>query len=336
MTQLPISVLLPFRNAAPYLRESLDSIAAQSFQDYQVIMVNDSTTDSSQRTAAAYAERDSRFSLVDNSGRGLVDALNTGLHSAEGTWIARMDADDLAHEDRLKEQLKLAEQCGTETVVTCMVRSFPREEVTEGFRRYEEWLNGLVTPKDIRHNIFVESPVPHPSAFFHRESILARGGYMERELPEDYELWLRLWSMGFSFARVPRILLFWREHRNRFSRVSPAYSLTGFYRLKARYLEHVPCMSRKRIIIAGSGQTGRRLGKCLQDSGFTIEAFVDPSTERQGSTLRGAPIIPPEWLVEKRDLPVVVASRMPGARDAVKSFLKGLGYREWEDFVCCS
>jgi hypothetical protein len=238
--------------------------------------------------------------------------------------------------DRLRLQLERAEGCGPRTVVTCRVRSFPEEEITPGYRAYEDWINGLVTPEEIRNCIFVESPVPHPSAFYHRETVLSEGGYRERELPEDYELWLRLWSRGFSFSRVPEVLLLWRDSPGRLSRTSSAYSLTSFYRLKARYLARVPCMSRKRVYVAGAGQTARRLGKCLQDNGFTIEAFIDPSPMGGCRELRGRPVLAPGVLENRGDIPVVIASRVPGARDEIRDFLLGIGLREWEDFVACS
>ncbi len=331
-----ISVLIPFRNAAEYMDRALGSVAAQTFEDIEVVMVDDGSTDGSAVIARKWCGRDARFRLTDCCGRGLVDALNSGLSSCLGTWIARMDADDVCLPDRLQLQLELAERSGERTVVTCRVRSFPEDHVTDGYRAYEEWLNCLLDPEDIRMNIFVESPVPHPTAFYHRESILAEGGYTERELPEDYELWLRLWSRGYSFGRVPEVLLLWRERPDRLSRTCGVYSLTNFYRLKARYLAHVPCMSGRRVYIAGGGQTARRIGKCLQDNGFSIEAFLDPSQGGPGRLLRGRPVLDPGVLTEKSGIPVVIASRLPGARDSIRKFLHDLGLREWEDFVACS
>lgn len=336
MSRLPVSVLLPFRNARRYIDEALRSIAAQSYLDLEVVMVNDGSTDGSVDIAMEWCRRDGRFRVTGCRGSGLVDALNTGLAESAGTWVARMDADDVSLPDRIQRQLELADAAGPRTVVTCMVRSFPEGEVTRGYRAYEDWLNELLEHREIERNIFVESPVPHPTAFYHRESILAEGGYTERELPEDYELWLRLWSRGFRFMRVPRVLLRWRDRPDRLSRTHSAYSLTNFYRLKARYLELVPCMSGKKVYVAGGGQTARRLGKCLQECGFTIEGFLDPCSRRQGSMLRGRPILDPAAVRRGGSIPVVIASRQPGARGAIREFLEDRGLREWEDYVACS
>ncbi|MCK4806383.1 MAG: hypothetical protein KAT09_01990 [Candidatus Aegiribacteria sp.] len=147
---------------------------------------------------------------------------------------------------------------------------------------------------------------------------------------------MRLWSRGYRFARVPEVLLKWRDREDRLSRTSSAYSLTNFYKLKAKYLEYVPCMSGKTIYIAGSGQTARRLGKFLQDNGFHIEAFIDPSEDRQGILLRGRPVMGPGELSRRSDIPVVIASRLPGARISIMEFLDRLGFIEWENYVACS
>lgn len=336
MSHPAVSVVLPFRNADRFLDEALASVAGQTFKEFEAVLVNDDSDDASLAIAKDWCRRDPRFRLIHSCGSGLVDALNSGLEHSRGDWIARMDADDISLPERLEKQLNLALSMGPETVVSCQVESFPDDVVTDGYRMYEKWLNHLIEPEEIKKNLFVESPVPHPTAFYHREGILAAGGYLERELPEDYELWLRLWSRGFRFSRVPEVLLRWRDHPDRLSRTSSSYSLTSFYRLKAKYLACVPCMSAKRVLIAGSGQTARRLGKCLQDEGFEIEAFIDPDKDRQGHTLRNRPVTGTFVLSESPEIPAVIATRVPGARDAAREFLEDLGRVEWKDFVVCS
>ena len=336
MSHPAVSVVLPFRNADSFLNEALASVAGQTFQEFEAILINDGSDDESLAIAKTWCGRDPRFCLVHSCGRGLVDALNSGLARSRGDWIARMDADDISLPERFEKQLNLALSMGPETVVSCQVESFPDDVVTDGYRMYEKWLNHLIKPEEIEKNLFVESPVPHPTAFYHRESVLGAGGYLERELPEDYELWLRLWNRGFRFSRVPEVLLRWRDCPDRLSRTSSSYSLTSFYKLKAKYLSHVHCMSAKRILIAGSGQTARRLGKCLQDEGFEIEAFIDPDTKRQGQTLRNRPITGTAILSESPEIPIVIATRVPGARDIIREYLEGLDRVEWKDFIVCS
>ena len=95
-------------------------------------------------------------------------------------------------------------------------------------------------------------------------------------------------------------------------------------------------MSGKIVYIAGSGQTARRLGKCLQDNNFHIEAFIDPSENRQGMMLRRRPVRGPGELSRGPEIPVVIASRLPGARETIKEYLDRQGFVEWENYVACS
>ncbi|MCK5131173.1 MAG: glycosyltransferase [Candidatus Sabulitectum sp.] len=330
-----ISVLIPFKNTDRFISAALESLVSQTISDFEVVMVDDGSDDNSRRIAQEFCRRDSRFKIIDG-GQGLVSSLNRGLAAARGKWIARFDSDDLCHPDRLALQLMTAENYGEKTVVSCRVRSFPDSEVSSGYRRYEEWINRLETPEEIEHSLFIESPIPHPTAFYSREAVLHAGGYRDMGLPEDYELWLRLWSQGFGFVRVPRTLLAWRERADRFSRTSSMYSLTSFYKVKALYLEHVPCLHDKRVFVAGTGQTARRLGKYIQRQGFHIEAFLSPDSVQKGRELRGRPVTGILQWENFKGLPLIVASRKPGATSAIQDFLEGKGLLNWMDFVLCS
>lgn len=332
-----VSVLLPYRNEETHLQEALDSIRGQTLRDFEVLMVDDGSSDGSPSIAASLSAVDPRFRCLRSTGSGIVDALNTALSAALAPWAARMDADDISLPHRLDMQLAAAESAGPRTVISCLVRSFPEELVTDGYRIYEDWVNSLTCPEEIEMGLFVESPIPHPTALFHRESVIGAGGYIERKLPEDYELWLRLWQHGFRFLKVPEVLLLWRERPDRLSRTSRAYSLSSFYRLKARYLRRTPCLRRSggRLYMAGAGQTARRLAKYLVDEGAEVEAFIDPDPSRQGTFLRGRPVLTHE-AVDLGSLPVVVAVRAPGAREEIADHLRSSGLVEWKDFIICS
>ena len=326
---------MPFKNTELFISDALDSLVSQTMGDFEVIMVDDGSSDDSRKIAMEFCSRDSRFMLVDG-GQGLVPSLNLGLEVAKGKWIARFDSDDICHPDRLALQLRTADLYGEGTVVSCRVRSFPHSQVSRGFRRYEEWINSLESPEEIEHNLFIESPIPHPTAFYSRAEVISAGGYRDLGLPEDYELWLRLWSLGFKFVRVPGTLLAWRERPDRLSRTSPVYSLSSFYRTKAMYLGLVPCLREKRVFVAGTGQTARRLGKYMQREGFHIEAFLAPANAQGGKLLRGRPVINGANWERSEKLPVIVASRKPGASAMIQGYLEEKGLQNWLDFVLCS
>lgn len=326
---------MPFRDTLPYIRRALKSVMGQTFTDFEALLIDDGSSDGSTAVAEEFERNDSRFRIIE-SGSGLVGSLNLGLQEARGRWIARFDSDDICHRRRLELQCIAAENGGGRTVFSCRVRCFPAMEVSSGYRRYEEWINSTLSPHEIERNLFVESPIPHPTAFFNRSEVLEAGGYRDIGLPEDYELWLRLWSMGFSFCRVPRVLLAWRERNDRFSRNSSMYSLSAFYRTRAMYLDKVPCLAGRELIIAGAGQTARRLSVHLQRAGFSILAFLAPGSSGSGRTIRGVPVLDGSLWKPDYGVPVLGASREHGARERIREFLVSKGLCEWENFVLCS
>lgn len=331
-----VSVVLPFKNEARWLPDALKSLKRQTLERFEVVLVNDDSTDDSPRIVHECCRGDGRFRSVKSEGAGLVNTLNTGLEAARGEWVARLDADDFCHPQRLALQLELALTLGERSVVSCRVRFFPEKAVSTGYRSYEKWLNGLISHDLICRDIFVESPVPHPSAFFHRETVIAAGGYRDLGLPEDYELWLRLWSMGFRFEKVPRVLLGWRERPDRFSRRSPCYSLNSFDRTKAMYLSMLSLFRERRVVFVGSGQAARRLSRWIIAEGFRIEAFLCADPGQAGGTLRGIPVVDSGRIGEYAGIPLLAASREHGARSRIRSFLTDRGLVEGEDFVVCA
>lgn len=335
MTCPAVSVLLPFRDASAHLEEALASLASQTLGDFEVVMVDDGSRDASAEVAAGWTEQDGRFRLIQCRGDGLVDALNTGLAACRADWVARMDADDVCLPRRLEAQLAAARRSGPMTVVSCLVDLFPAELVSRGMELYSDWLNSLVSPEAIRNSLFVESPIPHPSAVYRRSLVCAAGGYRDLGVPEDYELWLRLWKLGAGFRKVDRVLLRWREGPNRLSRTSSNYALQRFYRLKAMHLGLAPAMSGGRAVLWGSGQSGRRLSRWLLREGMEIEAFVDVAPARIGHTMRGRPIVQPRELRRMDDLPVLVCTRSPKARKEISRWLEARGRREWTGYICC-
>jgi hypothetical protein len=216
------------------------------------------------------------------------------------------------------------------------VEGFPEAAVRQGFRNYLDWLNGLAWPEDIAREIYIESPLAHPSVMIRREWLERAGGYQDHGWPEDYDLWLRLHLLGARFAKVPMTLLRWREHPQRLTRTDSRYSVENFLRAKAHYLMLGPLRDRDGVILWGAGQLGRRLSKHLQREGAPLIAFVDIDPGKIGRTLRDRPIIAPEGLhptwrrLQHPVLLVAVASR--GARDLIRERLRQLGLLEAEDW----
>ncbi|MDP6777525.1 MAG: glycosyltransferase [Candidatus Latescibacteria bacterium] len=334
----PVTVLLPVYNADATLDLALQSLCRQRFEAFEVVAVDDGSEDGTADILKRYAAQDRRVRPIFARRRGLVAALNTSLAHAEGRLVARMDADDVSHPLRLGLQQSYLHEHPDVSVVGSLIRFFPWPRVGDGFRIYQSWLNGIVDPPDIAREIFIESPLAHPSVMMRRSDLEAIGGYRDFGWPEDYDLWLRLHLADRRLAKVPRLLFYWREGPSRLTRRDGRYSVENFIRAKAHYLRLGPLRTDPRAVVWGAGQIGRRLSKHLQRRGVDLIAFVDIDPRKIGSTRRGAPIISPDDLPDvhrSSGRPLILAA-VPsrGARALIRTRLEALGLAEGREFLC--
>ena len=333
-----VSVLVPAYNAAGTIEESLLTILAQSLTDIEIIAVNDGSTDATGTILDRLAVRDGRLQPRHIEHTGLIGALNHGLNLCQGEYVARFDADDRAAPTRLEKQIAFLDLNSEIDAVGCQIRCFPDNLVAEGFRVYEAWINSLITPEEIAREIYIESPLVHPTVTIRRKILMEIGGYEEHGWPEDYDLWLRLHTAGARFAKIPEVLHEWRESEDRLTRTDSRYSVENFIRAKVHYLMRGPLKHRKQTIIWGAGQMGRRISKHLLRGGAELVAFVDIDPKKIGNTRRGVPIISPDDLpgvaagVDRPWVLVAVPSR--GARSLIRENLNHLGWEEGSDYIC--
>lgn len=348
MTDPRVSVLLPVRDAGPWLEAALDSLARQSYTDFEVVAVDDGSGDGCGDLLAARAARDSRFRVLHRPRTdphpGLVPALDAGLARCRGELVARMDADDVAHARRLELQVAALDRDPSLDVVSCLVRFFPSTVVERGMRRYERWLNRLVTHKAIHRERFVESPVPNPTVLVRRETLERVGSWRDvhggrgEPWPEDYDLWLRMAAAGARFSKVARVLHFWREHPGRATHRDDRYGKDRFLACKAHHLARGPLASAERVVVWGAGPTGRRLGRELERREVAIGAFVDVDPTKIGRRVRGRKVVAPEALAGLLERPgetvVLAAVAARGARDRIRGWLENLGLTEGAGYWC--
>ncbi len=323
-----VSVLMPVYNAAATLPHALASVRRQSLAEWELVAVDDGSTDGSGELLDAFADGESRCRVLHRPHRGLVPALNDGLGDVRGAWLARFDADDLMHRDRLLRQRGAA----CDGVLGCAVRSFPVGSIGEGFQRYEAWLNGLLTHEQIERDLFVESPLAHPSVMLPTRLLRAVGGYRDLGWPEDYDLWLRLWAAGARFRKLPEVLLYWRDHPGRLSRGGGAYGTAAFRRCKVAHLKATRLRGVDTVIVWGAGKGGRYWSRTLTAAGLRVALHIDP--DKAGGAVRGAPVEPPEMLRGGAPHPVLVTVGVLGAREMIRARLDGFGLTEGEDYVC--
>jgi glycosyltransferase involved in cell wall biosynthesis len=321
-----VSVLLPVRDEGPYLAEALASLSAQTFDDFEVLVVDDGSRDGSAGIADAHARADSRFRVFRQPQSGLVAALERGRANAGGRYLARMDGDDVALPHRLEVQVAALE--ADEALAACGggISYFPEETVRNGARRYERWINGLVTEEAAARDVFVECPIPHPTLLARREVVT----YRQCDWPEDYDFVLRLWACGGRFRNVDDVVLRWREHPERLSRTEAKYSLEAFVRCKVAHLRATLLRGFESVVLWGAGPVGKAFAREL---GEQVAAFVDVDPRKIGKIVYGVPVVAFEDAPRYSDAFAIGAVAGEEARAEIRATIGAQGRRDGIDFV---
>ena len=336
-----VSVVLPARNAAATLARAVASVRAQTFSDWEMIAVDDGSTDGTRELLRTMARSESRIKVVEQVGGGVVAAANAGAAAARGPLIARMDADDVAHPERLAAQVEFLARPENRDVgvVGSGVEFGGDRRASAGYSLHVDWTNSLITPEAIRLNRFVESPLVNPSVMFRRELIVSHGGYREGDFPEDYELWLRWLDAGVRMAKVPRVLLTWHDSPTRLTRTDVRYSPESFFRMKAEWIarEVERSAEGKSVWIWGAGRHTRRRAAHLTASGVTIAGYIDVDAKKIGRGLGGTglPVLGADSLPAPSRTIVLSYVTTRGAREYNRTKLLAHGYVEGRDFFLC-
>ncbi len=351
MTQDPrISVLLPVRDAEATLDACIRSLLRQTEQRWECVFVDDGSRDRSRELIQAYCAQDARLRLIAGPHCGIVAALNLGLEACRGEFVARMDADDWMHRERLALQREALETDPKLAAVGSHVRMHPRPRETHqresalrkrrtevvqrrGRIAYERWLNSIETPEAVAREAFVECPIAHPTLFI-RRGTLARFGYRSRDWPEDYDLILRLLMEGERLGVVPKRLLGWCDRPGRLSRTDARYGTERFTECKAAALVHSFLAQHFEYILWGYGETGRTLRRALLAYGRAPSQIVELHPGRIGQRIHGARVVSPDELPALPRRPILVSVAGSEPRRLIRAALDKAGFTEVRDFVC--
>jgi hypothetical protein len=206
-----VSVVMAVRNGVPYLEQAVDSILAQTFTDFEFVIINDGSTDSTPEILERYQAADHRVRLYHQANMGLTASLNRGCARARGEYLARMDADDIAFPDRLARQVELLDQQPQVALVgSAVVR------IDEGGREIKRNVCPTSHAEIVRalaeYNCFT-----HSTVMLRKDMLAAVGGYREAyRQAQDYDLWLRL-AERHELANLADPLLYYRVYAGQVS-----------------------------------------------------------------------------------------------------------------------
>ncbi|MBT8045022.1 MAG: glycosyltransferase family 2 protein, partial [Verrucomicrobiae bacterium] len=253
--------------------------------------------------------------------------------------IARMDADDVSHPQRLEKQLGGLVKNTQIGAVSCMVRFAGDSNTAGGYAHHVDWANQLLTYDQIMLNRFIDLPVPHPTLMYRRELIENHGGYRSGDFPEDYELFLRWATEGVKITKLDQILYDWYDPATRLSRNDNRYAMDAFHRCKAPHLAEAirqsGCADRE-LWIWGAGRPARKCARPLELAWKPASGFIDIDPRKIGNKLHGRPVVSPDHLPPAKQAVIVSYVGTRGARDKIRGELVANGRIEGTDFWICA
>ena len=245
---------MPVKNAAAWLGDSIRSIQNQSYENWELIAIDDHSSDGSLSILQSFSQSDPAITFYQNSAKGIIPALQLALTKTSGDFITRMDADDIMPENKLGLLLEKAVE-NRDALTTGFVKYFSDDgKVSSGYLKYERWLNNTLTDEKFTENMFRECVVASPNWLISKQLIEKLEIFERLVYPEDYHMMLLLWTAGVEFQSVKEVTHLWREHPERTSRNSLHYQQKAFFDLKVTFFVENVLDDNDQLVIFGSGR----------------------------------------------------------------------------------
>ncbi len=326
-----ISVLMPVRNAAPWLSDCLESLLAQSYTYWELLAVNDHSTDESGDILKAFAKKDSRITAHPASGTGIIPALRLAYERSSGALITRMDADDLMPARKLELLLGAWQKEGEGCLATGWVKYISEEILQDGYRRYATWLNELQRQGNPFRAIYRECVIPSPAWLMHRHDLDRIGAFHPDRYPEDYDLVFRMYAAGLSVSSAQEVVHIWRDHPTRSSRTRPEYARQEYFKLKVPYFRELDCDPDRTLVLWGAGTKGKKLARQLREHNLDFH-WVCNTASKWGHQIQGVQMEAPGVVDEWPDPQIILAVSGPGDQQQLRSQFQEKEMREGRDF----
>lgn len=209
-----VSVLIPAYNCEDTLPRSLDSIVSQTYKDFEVVFVDNNSTDSTRAIAESYSSK-LNMKIVECEQKGIVSALNTGLRNCSGEWIARQDGDDYWYPQKLQKQIDFLERNPDVSILGTQIRLLSEEGKVQELGTFGKEVKYCINSDQIKVGLlYGQNQICHPSVIFSRSVINLLGGYEQLfPLAEDLHLWLKALP-HFNFANLDEVLVDYTQKKS--------------------------------------------------------------------------------------------------------------------------
>jgi glycosyltransferase involved in cell wall biosynthesis len=331
MEPLLVSILIPVKNTAHFLTECLESVLQQDYEAWEVLAVDDHSTDGSYALVESFTLRDHRIRLLRNDGDGIIHALRVAYANSSGRLITRMDSDDIMPACKINAMAKDLQRHGPGHLALGKVKYFSFRGISDGYARYERWLNRLTETGNNFSEIYKECPVASPCWMVFREDLDNAGAFLPDRYPEDYDLCFRFYETGLKCLPSKQVLHYWRDYDTRTSRTHPHYSQNYFLDIKLYYFLRLERIPGKTLAIWGAGFKGKAIARQLTDGGHEFVWFCD-NPNKVGKKIYGTTLLHFSELAAYPGAQSIITVANAGAQNEIRAFLGSLGQKPMRDY----
>ena len=297
---------MPVKNAEPFLHECINSIIAQTETRWELLAVDDNSSDSSYDILNKYSVNDERIKPMKSNGSGIIDALRLAYSESCGALITRMDADDRMAPKKLETLKRNLISSGRGYLATGQVKYFSRSQVGDGYQRYENWLNRLTGTGSNYEDIYKECVIPSPCWMVFREDLDTCDAFKPSTYPEDYDLCFRFYREKLNVIPCNETLHFWRDHSMRTSRNDDNYADNRFLELKMNWFLTIDYDHHKELVLWGAGTKGKLMAKLLQERQVSFR-WVCNNPKKIGKEIYNVFMESADTVEEMRDAQLIIA-----------------------------
>lgn len=324
---------MPVKDTALFLCECVESVIAQTEQNWELIAVDDHSTDRSWEVLTRFAEGDPRIKVYKNQGVGIIPALRTAYAVSKGDLITRMDSDDVMKSNKLQTLKTILLSNGHSHIAIGLVEYFSEQRLGEGYRKYERWLNRLSRSGENYSELYKECVIPSPCWMTFR-SDLDRCGAFERDVyPEDYDLCFRFYANGLKVVPCNEILHLWRDHPDRASRNDTRYSNNSFLELKVGYFLKLDRDPDKQLYLWGAGRKGKRVAILLNSRRIAF-TWICNNEKKIGKNIYGNVLCGPDEINKSKHAQIIVCVSNPTENQLLRSSLS-IEYERCQPYFFC-
>lgn len=326
-----VSILTPFKNTSQFLPECLNSIIDQSHTHWELLIINDHSTDHSHELVESYAKKDSRIRLFKNTGYGIIEALRLAFIQSKGKFITRMDSDDVMHPKKLEIMLKALQSHGRQHVALGLVKYFSDKGISDGYSRYETWLNELTKQGVNYSEVYKECVIPSPCWMIHREDLIACEAFDPNRYPEDYDLTFRFYKHQYHCIPSNHLLHFWRDYQTRTSRTHIHYAQNYFLEIKLHYFLELDYDTSRTLTVWGAGTKGKTIAKQLKKKKIPFIWICD-NPKKLGKRIYGFKLQNFDYLNQLKCAQSIVTVANEKAQLEIKAYFESQKMESMKDY----